>query len=217
MGNEGRQTTKGSLTVDEWLDSQNWEATFWQSQKVIGNPEQFQRNTYYRGLLEDGCSIARDFFAQDFSNMTIVDIGSGPMGILHVLKAKKKIAVDPLMQHYRDTLRYDVESDDVICVCEMAEGFEEEADVILCLNALDHMQWPEMAIANIYRNLVIGGKFLLITDLRTPEQLDVYHKLPFSQANVAKMLKDFDVEKIHNYPHQAGNPIRQLIVQCKKS
>lgn len=218
METEERKIAKNSLTSVDWQNSQEYEAIFWQSQKVVGNQEQYHRNNYYKNPLEDGCLIAQNFFAKDFSDKIIIDVGSGPEGILHAIEAKKKIAIDSLMEHYRTVQQYEVDADDVICISSMAEMFElnEQADVALCLNALDHFQWPQAAIANIHLFLKDGGDFLLITDLRSEEQLDAYHKLPVTEENVLGWLDEFEIIYSHNFPHQADNPVRQLIVQCRK-
>lgn len=213
----GRTIAKDSLTVEQWQDSQKNEAWFWQTQSQ-GNTEQKQRNHYYRNLLEDGCEIAREFFEQDFSASVIADIGSGPEGILHVLQAKRKIAVDPLMDKFLEQ-GYEVDDNNVECICEQAETFmlPEKADYVVCLNAIDHFHLPKEALRNIHRNINDWGELLLITDLRTEDKVDCYHKLCLTE----EMLHDwvgycFEVWLWHNFPHQAGNPLRQIVTRCVK-
>ena len=70
------QDGKSCLTVTEWNDSQVNESSFWKSQFKINNQEQIQRNAYYKGLLEDGNSIAKDFFDRDFTNAFIAGFRS---------------------------------------------------------------------------------------------------------------------------------------------
>lgn len=214
----GRTTEKDCLTTEQWRDSQKHEASFWQTQ-AKGNIEQKQRNHYYRNALEDGCEIAMEFFAEDFSESVIADIGSGPEGILHVLKARRKIAVDPLMGTFRQQ-GYDVEGDDVECMCSSAEIFQlpEKADYIVCLNAVDHFQSPRDALKNMKNNMADQGELLLITDLRTEDKLDCYHKLSLREAILYEWVTSyFEVWLWHNFPHQKGNPIRQIVTRCVKS
>ena len=225
MDAEERKDGKSCLTATEWNDSQKNESHFWKAQKVVNNIEQTQRNCYYKGLLEDGCDIAKRFFEKDFSNSSIADIGSGPQGILHTIDAKLKVAVDPLMNEYREQ-GYDVDANNVVAKCRPAEHLFSgtittcwlwQFDYIVCLNALDHMKDPKEAIANMAMCMMCGGELLLITDLRTPEQLDAYHKLSVTEEDVLSWLDPFfEVLEYNNYPHQAGNPIRQLIVHAKK-
>lgn len=223
MEDDKRQIAEGCLTSEQWEDSQKNELWFWQTQKK-DNLEQYHRNDYYRGPLEDGSDIAQEFFLRDFSDKLVIDVGSGPQGILHVLKAGRKIAIDPLMDKFIEQ-GYEVNANDVETLSMTGESFvlDEPADIALCLNAIDHAKSPKDVIKNIYMNLKIGGDLLLITDLRTPDKLDCYHKLQITEEDVNSwMLSDGDeymgleIIEWHNFPHQPGNPLRQLIIQCRK-
>lgn len=217
MGTEGRKTAEDCLDNTQWNHSQMHEGFFWHYQAEQGNIEQKQRNHYYRNLLEDGCEIAKDFFQRSFLDSVIVDVGSGPEGILHVLHAQRKFAVDPLMDKFAE--EYDVWNNSVEAICARGEDFElpEKADIALCLNAIDHCQNPQLVIANIWDNMKPAGELLLITDLRKPDECDCYHKLCITESNLHRWLDEyFDIWLWHNFPHQAGNPIRQLIARCVK-
>jgi len=149
IGWRERYIKMNKLSELEWKDSQQNEAWFWKEQKKSGNLEQRQRNVYYRNVLEDNCEILRNFF--DFNvldDKVLVDVGSGPEGILHVLDGKRKIAIDPLMDEYK-SLGYRITDNNVECICCDAESIAEldlTADVVFCLNALDHMQDPKLAL-----------------------------------------------------------------------
>ena len=218
-------SSENSLTHEQWQNSQENEAAFWLSQKSQNNLEQRQRNDYYRGLLEDGCDIAKRFFEQDFSDKVIVDVGSGPEGILHVLEAKRKIAIDPLMDIFFE-LGYEVNSDNVEMLCMTGEEFslDEPADVIVCLNAIDHTRDPDATVKNIGRNLKTEGEFLLLTDMRKPDQLDDYHKIPVDICDIQNWIlfdkncqnTGLEIIEEHVFPHQKGNPVMQYIAWCRK-
>jgi len=226
MGSEGRTITESSLTEEQWSESQRNEAWFWKTQKDQDNLEQRQRNAYYRNVLEDGCLIFRDFFAQDFTESSIMDVGSGPEGILHVLDAKFKLAVDPLMSTYIEQ-GYKVGANNVWWLAEAAEDFYPYTipgnpvffDYALCLNALDHMRDPAMAIKNIAEYLEPGGELLLITDLRIEELLDVYHQLVVTEDDVLSWLEPYFgiVEKeLINHGDGTINILKQLVIKCRK-
>ena len=226
MGTEGRTITESCLSEEQWNVAQEYEAQFWSFQKGQDNREQCERNNYYRNVLEDGCSISRDFFAQDFTEFTIMDVGSGPEGILHVLDAKFKLAVDPLMSTYIEQ-GYKVGADNVWWQAEAAEDFYPYTipgnpvffDYALCLNALDHMRDPAMAIKNIAEYLEPGGELLLITDLRIEELLDVYHQLVVTEDDVLLWLEPYFgiVEKeLINHGDGTINILKQLVIRCRK-
>ena len=220
MGTEGRTITESCLSEEQWNIAQEYEAQFWSFQKSQDNREQRERNNYYRNVLEDACKIARDFFAQDFSDSIIADVGSGPKGILHVLKAKKKIAIDPLMRKFFHQ-GYDTSSDDVECIEDMGETFilDEPADYITCLNALDHMRDPAITIQNIAERLLSGGELLLITDLRTEEFMDACHQLAVTYDDVMTWIEPyFGIVEKELIGHGDGtiNKTKQLVLRCRK-
>lgn len=226
MGIEGRTITESCLTKDQWQDAQKNELWFWKTQKDIDNLEQRQRNDYYRNVLEDGCTILRDFFAQDFTDSALLDIGSGPEGILHVLDAKYKLAIDPLMSGYIK-LGYDVGANNVWWSNDDAEEFYPYTqpgnpvffDYALCLNALGHMRCPAEAIKNIAEFLVAGGELLIITDLRIKELLDCYHQLVVTEEDVMLWLDPyFEVmdKQIINHGDGTINILKQLVLRCRK-
>jgi len=226
MGTEGRTITESCLTEEQWVESQRNEAWFWQTQKSQDNLEQRQRNNYYRNVLEDGCVIFRDFFAQDFTESTIIDVGSGPKGILHVLNAKFKLAIDPLMSTYIKQ-GYDVGMDNVWWLAAPAEDFHPYTipgnpvlfDYALCLNALDHMRDPAMAIKNIALYLEPVAELLLIIDLRVEGLLDVYHQLVVTEDDVLSWLEPyFGIVEKELIRHGDGtiNILKQLVIRCRK-
>ena len=220
------ECTKSCLTEQQWAESQKNEAWFWLSQKAQDNREQYHRNNYYRNVIEDDCIILRDFFVQDFTESAIMDVGSGPEGILHVLKAKFKLAVDPLMSTYIKQ-GYHVGANNVWWLTDAAEDFYPYTvpgnpvffDYALCLNALDHMKDPAMAIGNIAKFLNPGGELLLITDLRIAELLDPYHQLVVTEANVLSWLQPyFEIVEKELVRHGDGtiNILKQLVIRCKR-
>lgn len=203
------------ITDPDWADSQRNEAEFWARQHSEHNSEQFHRRSWYR----------REFSAflesLDTSNMTLVDIGSGPEGILHVLNGKRKVAIDPLMNEFR-ALGYNVEANGVEPLRAVAEALPQgiEADVAFCLNALDHTQEPKAVLREIDRILAPGAWFVMCVDMRPPEMLDCYHKLPLTEATLREwMASVFDGAEslIWLVPHQKPNPVVQFMCVVRKA
>jgi len=207
------------LTPADWNDSQRGELSFWNGQLNQGNIEQEHRNYYYRHTLEDGCNIFAYFFMLcDLSDKVLIDVGSGPQGILHSLKAKEKIAIDPLMKSFRD-LGYGIEENNVKACAVSGEHLSDlliTADVIFCLNALDHTQNPQKVLDEVYSVLNKGGYFLLQTDIRMPEECDSLHKLHITEAWLHNALHKFKIEAYQIISHQAENTIMQFVALCKK-
>lgn len=203
------------LSQKSWQDSQKNELAFWMAQKQMGNTEQYHRNHYYLHSMEGDCTIFQDFVqTYDMASATLLDVGSGPQGILHVLKAFRKIAVDPLMDEYRK-LGFKVDENDVLGIQGSAEGLSSlglpKVDVIFCLNMLDHTRCPEAVIQEVFKALRPQGYLLIMTDMRTQGQLDVYHKLPLTVNQISGWLSIFDVKGQRVIPHQEGNPVMQFV------
>ena len=204
------------ITADQWADSQKHELGFWKVQFDQGNIEQKQRNHYYRNTMEGGSTLFKDWFAaHDFTDEVLVDIGSGPEGILHVIEgAARKVAIDTLMLSY-DEIGYDIDANRVESYSHYIFGPNANLDVVFCLNVLDHTQDPASVLYDIWRILGPGGHFLFMVDMRTTEQLDAYHKLALTHGQLLEWLKEYEGE-YEVIPHQAGNPVMQFVAVCRK-
>jgi 2-polyprenyl-3-methyl-5-hydroxy-6-metoxy-1,4-benzoquinol methylase len=208
------------LTDELWQDSQTNELYFWKKELEQDNLDQRQRNVYYMSRMEGHCSLIKDFVeSTDLSNKVVMDLGSGPMGFMHAVEAKKKFAVDPLMDEF-EKLGYDTAANDVISVNmkaeDIGEGFENQIDVIFCLNSIDHHQDPQLVVDQCYKALKSDGHLIILTDTRLPEQCDAYHKLPLTKEAILDWLSNFEVLEQQVFPHGTGNPIMQFIVHAAK-
>jgi len=98
-----------------------------------------------------------------FKNKTLVDIGSGPIGILTRLKAREKIAIDPLP----------IDSIDASIKRIKALGEEiplnsKVADCVFLYNVLQHVMSPERVLNEGMRILKPGGTFYMLEQLNIP-------------------------------------------------
>ena len=207
------------ITEAQWTDSQKHELGFWRAQFEQGNPEQKARNHYYRNTMEADCNLFKIFFDEhDFEDEVLVDIGSGPEGILHVIEGVNwKLAFDPLMQEFRE-MGYMVDDHSVWSMITRDDRIgvtTANSDVAFCLNVLDHTQEPAKVLSEIWRILKPGGYFLFMVDMRTTEQLDCYHKLALTQEQLLEWLEGYESD-YEIIPHQAGNPVMQFVAVCRK-
>ena len=202
-----------TLSSDQWADSQHHEEWFWHTQREGGNTEQIARNDYYTSYI-----FPQFFFNTSLADKVLVDVGSGPEGILHVLEAKRKVAIDPLMKQFRE-MGYPVNSGDVETYCMPGEDLDVLdflADVAFCLNALDHAKDPGRVLDHIHNLLVPGGKLLLVVDMREVKDLDVYHKLSLDHRSLRNELSGYSDVDQWIVPHQKPNPVRQFVAVCTK-
>ena len=203
------------LTREEWLDSQRNEAGFWQAERGKDNTEQQARNAYYRDV-----AFPEYFRDRSFAGLTLMDVGSGPQGILHAIDgAGKKLAADPLMPKFK-AMGFPLDANGVTPVtCEaerLSERFKGTVDVAFCLNVLDHTRDPQRVLQEIQAALKPGGDLLFLVDMKTPEQLDAYHKLSLPEEALRKLLAAFEIQDVRILPHQDPNPVQQFVALCRK-
>lgn len=207
------------LTVREWTDSQRNELAFWRAQHATGNLEQWHRVGWYRNVCFPGW-LPR----QCFDGKVLYDIGSGPEGVLHYVgdAALRKIAVDPLMDLFKE-VGYVVNKNGVESYAgdgEMLGPVEVlantgKADVVFCLNCLDHCRAPGDVLRNCRDLLKPGGELVLCCDMRPTELLDAYHKLQVTEQWLLKELAFVGFDCTYCIvPHQTGNPTTQFCAIC---
>lgn len=210
-----------TLTDELWQDSQKNELHFWQTMLDQGNPDQYHRNAYYKSKMEGHCDMIARFLASNpLAGKMVLDLGSGPEGFCHAIEAGIKVAIDPLMNKFR-RMGFRVDDNKVIALTARAEDlasiFYSAFDVIFCLNSIDHHQDPGIVMDNIYDALKPYGHAFILTDLRPPELLDAYHKLPITKEDMDAWAWRFEIVETQIFPHGTGNPLMQYIMHLQKS
>ncbi|HKZ93504.1 MAG TPA: class I SAM-dependent methyltransferase [Candidatus Bathyarchaeia archaeon] len=99
---------------------------------------------------------------RDFDGNTILEVGCNVFGPLHYIRGKGtfKVGIDPLL----GTLYEEVAAKDIFYIRGVGENLpfgDEEFDVVLCHNVLDHVNNPRKAVEEIHRVLKPRGAFLL--------------------------------------------------------
>ncbi|NET56577.1 MAG: class I SAM-dependent methyltransferase [Symploca sp. SIO2E6] len=165
------------LKQEVWEDSQVTELGYWTG--LVETDGEQGRCEQYLDLIQD--------YLGDTSDKILVDVGSGPRGILKLLKFKKGIAIDSLMEAYQEK-GYSFENTDFIPIQATSEQIplvSEYADVVFSINMLDHAQDVIKSLNEMYRILKKDGILLLICDLReSAEQTDKYHKMYFNRETI---------------------------------
>ncbi len=88
---------------------------------------------------------------------TVLDVGSGPDGIIFYANGKRNVAVDPLMFSY---LGFMPRRKGVHLVASIGENLPFKSnsfETVFCMNALDHTVSPESVLGEIRRVLKPGG------------------------------------------------------------
>jgi ubiquinone/menaquinone biosynthesis C-methylase UbiE len=127
---------------------------------------------------------------------TIVEVGCGPHGIVRYLfkNARFKLGVDPLLCRFNDGPGSDCRTGFVAAVGEAIPVKDEVADLVFCINVLDHVMDADQILREIWRILKPGGKFLLevhtFPRILTPVMFfDRPHTFHWSHSDATKMAK----------------------------
>jgi len=131
--------------------------------------------------------------SNSFPESVVVDVGCGPVGIITVLEAKEKIGIDPLIDEYKK--RFDMEPD-VRYINAKGEEIPLQdgyADVVFCVNTLNHVQNPDKVLSEIARILKPKGR--LYFDVHD-NLLSIGHPHLFTMESMYLLLsKHFKIDK----------------------
>ena len=137
-----------------WLQAQMKEDAFWKREGVL-EPQMERVISRYRPVIER--------ISQKFPPSAIIlDVGCGPTCAARLFGSGLKIFMDPLMSSYQEKYSGILpEGQKISCTAEGIPLRDNSSDIILCVNALDHMIDPGRALGEIYRVLKRDGIFIL--------------------------------------------------------
>lgn len=159
----------------------NWKLT---QKKIYGVEE-------YNGRIDSRSrEVLTSFYEVDlnFMGKTVVDVGCGTRGVLPIITAKTKIGVDPTIKDVRDQFVFPV---DAIYLSEKIEDCglrDSTADIIVCNNTLNHVENPELAVAQMHRILKPGGLLLLEVLI---EPMNIAHTYSFTAESLTKLVDGY--------------------------
>jgi len=166
-----------------------------------------------RVLVEAGIED-RDFFKQK----DVLDIGPGCVGFPDAvaLVARRSFGVDPIAREYQEAGLL-LESDAIYLhgPAERLPLVDGSIDVVVCRNALDHVDSPRAVIAEVVRVLRPGGELILNVDLEHPASPTEPHE--FTRPQLLGLLSDFEIEFEDEWSHgHAGvdQPGYAIVLRC---
>lgn len=131
---------------------------------------------------------------------TVIAVGSGCACELRSWQAALKIEIDPLLYAYQQLGMLLPDRADAPPTMRLAVGIEdlplldEFADVVVCRNALDHVEEPSRGLEGMWRILKPGGYLFLSVDLGgepTPDEPN-----PFAEGQLERMIEGrFKIER----------------------
>jgi SAM-dependent methyltransferase len=188
----------------------------------FGGSYEAERRAYSRLLLEEVVgSLGRD--AKWLENKTVVSIGCGCTGDLAAFPAASKIAVDPLLTVYQklEMLIDDEVGSRTVYLSAGAENLpllDDDTDLVICRNALDHMPAPAAVVREISRILRPHGALFVSVDIGgapTPDEPTV-----FSMESLCALLGlNFEINILaqNESPHSTGRLLSVRLLARKKN
>jgi ubiquinone/menaquinone biosynthesis C-methylase UbiE len=94
---------------------------------------------------------------------TVVEVGSGPHGVVRYLfnNAHFKLGMDPLLHKFDEAPSPESRTSYAAAVGEMIPVRDSAADLVVCINVLDHVMDAHEILREIRRVLKPGGKLIL--------------------------------------------------------
>ncbi len=161
---------------EEWEDAQSHELEFWRGRADASDTENVDATAcmwwdqYWR-ILEQHAEIGR----------RAIEVGAGPRPMLVCApdSVTRRIAIEPLAAKFRDT-GWQL-SETVEWVEEPLEtaGIEDQVDLVICVNVLDHMADPMAAISKMRNALNNSGYLFLWVHTQQAWYNRIYDRLPF--------------------------------------
>jgi ubiquinone/menaquinone biosynthesis C-methylase UbiE len=202
-----------------WDIAQSYEKEYWKgiSNKIIADSsKQLDWYGWKASELEKRLNKTELDFKNDFS--TVLEIGSGPIGIVSYLNWGQKYALDPLCDFYSENSKLvELRNSGVNYVSGTGEKIpfsDGYFSFVIIDNVLDHVQQPDSVLNEIYR--VLSNKGILYIELNihtkwgcflhsmlSNMKIDKGHPHSYTSGKISYALKKhkFSIlsEKIHDY------------------
>jgi SAM-dependent methyltransferase len=183
--------------MTEHQRAQLYELSFWRHVAIHGYATtpaidfpKMQGDMMISCFKRTGWNLARFWFA------SIVEIGSGPLGMIEYLPGRRKEAFDPLVPHYqklfhkaqRGRVRYHSDLGQLL-----AQG-KGQFDLGICFNVLDHTTDPRGLLAAYMSLIKQGGRFLFQVNTVGGPRSELHgrmHPSPLSPDTVRAWIGDY--------------------------
>lgn len=192
------------VTLRRWHKAQEYEEEFWAHlARKIESGARNQLRWYQWKASELEKRLARCGIAEQSKNGRILEIGSGPIGIVNFMEWGERFAIDPLEDFYRqNSTLITLRKPEVTYTKGTAEHLPYPDSFFLLViidNVIDHTHAPVKVLGEIHRVLENKGLLYLAVNIRTAWG-----------ALVHKLLSAFRIDKGH--PHTFTNEgIRKLL------
>lgn len=185
----------GDEKEDRWNVAQSTEEAFWKRSGVL--------DTEMKRVLCRYAAVIGEISKTLCPNPKILDVGCGPTCAGRLFRVGSKTYLDPLMDSYVKIYPDRLPDGEKLCATAEAIPKQDECfDVVISVNALDHMIDPIKVLSEIKRVLKKDGIFALGIFLHPPP-------IAFSRKIIERFLPVFR-EEAHPYSYTVES-IRELL------
>jgi SAM-dependent methyltransferase len=174
----------------KWSNSQKAEIKFWKQRE---EKDGHVLRQYWEKELEN---YPDNILADNFKEKDVLEVGCGPKGMIHYITARRKVGVDPLIEEYQKLgILEDGDVKHVTGVGEKLDFPDEDFDIVICFNVLDHSMEPLKVCQEMYRVLKKSGRIIfhshcIIPLIKPIRALLKYVDKPHPWHFTARELKD---------------------------
>ena len=217
------RTNDAGLESPRWLKAQEYEQAFW---RRLGD----EIETGTRGRL-DWYQWRAGQLAERLASVPgshppksrILEIGSGPVGIVSFMEGDGRVAIDPLEHFYRTRPSLiALRSPDVTYVDGAGEHlpFDDASfSLVIIDNVIDHTAAPWKILQQIARVLEPDGRLYLSVNVHTlwgallhkalaAVQIDKGHPYTFTSASIRRLLTHHQFAILAEHPEDYGSAAR---------
>jgi ubiquinone/menaquinone biosynthesis C-methylase UbiE len=216
------------VSFKRWLKAQEYERSFWKKSAdriASGISGQLSWYGWRAGELEK--RLVRYMDDEKKKSAKVLEIGSGPIGIVSFLKWGKRFAIDPLEEHYiNNPILTKLRNSEVRYLKGQGESipFDEGTfSMVIIDNVIDHTSDPDIVMKEIYRVLKNEGLLYLSVNIHTlwgakihrllsTLAIDKGHPYTFTIDRIRSLLKNnnfrIEDETVENY-HEVRRKDRQ--------
>ena len=155
----------GASRSKRWKKAQLGEFEWWR--EIAGKGYNGRTRDEFVSVSQRGWMLSQlKFLEKPFDSWKdgiIVEFGSGPAGFVEYIEAKQKIAIEPLIDHYRKVFPHLAKSNVEYWNCpaeDVGHLLDNIADLVICFNVLDHTRDPNRVIQNLARAAKTGADLL---------------------------------------------------------
>lgn len=161
------------ISKDRWKKAQEYEQGFWEGVAERTAAGSYEQIAFYEWRAQD---LMRRLAAVGLANTLtdesrILELGSGPVGVVGFLPGQEKVAVDPLNTYYSsDEHLTELRKPDVEYLAAGGEDVPLESgryDLVIMENCIDHTQNPDAIMREIHRLLKDDGILYLTVNGRS--------------------------------------------------